>query len=47
MDIRPIRTDADDKAALREIPVLMEADPDAGTTEGDRLDILIAGTVTG
>ncbi len=40
MDIRPIRTDADCKAALKEISALMDADPDPGTPEGDRLDIL-------
>ena len=40
MDIRPIRTEADHQAALREISALMESDPDLGTPEGDRLDIL-------
>jgi HTH-type transcriptional regulator / antitoxin HigA len=40
MDIRPIRTNADYKATLKEISVLMETDPDLGTPEGDRLDIL-------
>jgi len=40
MDIRPIRTEADYKATLREISDLVDADPDAGTPEGDRLDIL-------
>ena len=38
--IRPVRTDADCKAALKEISALMDADPDLGTPEGDRLDIL-------
>jgi HTH-type transcriptional regulator/antitoxin HigA len=41
MDIRPIHTDADHKATLKEITALMESDPDAGTPEGDRLDILV------
>jgi HTH-type transcriptional regulator/antitoxin HigA len=41
MEIRPIHTEADYKATLREISVLMDADPDAGTPEGDRLDILV------
>ncbi len=41
MDIRPVRTKADYKAALREISALMEADPAPGTAEGDRLDILV------
>lgn len=40
MDIRPVRTQTDYKAALREISVLMELDPELGTPEGDRLDIL-------
>ena len=40
MDIRPIRTDADYKAALKEISALMEFDPELNTPEGDRLDIL-------
>ena len=40
MDIRPIHTEADYKATLKEISVLMESDPDLGTPEGDRLDIL-------
>lgn len=41
MDIRPIRTDADYRATLEEISRLMESDPDLGTPEGDRLDILV------
>ena len=40
MDIRPIHTEADYKATLKEISALMESDPDLGTPEGDRLDIL-------
>lgn len=40
MDIKPIRTEADYKAALKEISVLMENDPELGTPDGDRLDIL-------
>ena len=39
MDIRPIHTDADYRAALREVSALMSADPEPGTREGDRLDI--------
>lgn len=38
MQIRPIRTDADHGAALREIEALWGAD--VGTPEGDRLDVL-------
>jgi len=41
MHIQPIRNDADYKAALRQISTLMEADPEPGTPEGDRLDILV------
>jgi HTH-type transcriptional regulator/antitoxin HigA len=40
MDIHPIHTEADYKATLKEISALMEPDPDLGTPEGDRLDIL-------
>jgi HTH-type transcriptional regulator / antitoxin HigA len=38
MDIKPIKTDADHEAALREIEVLWGADE--GTPDGDRLDVL-------
>lgn len=40
MKIQPIRTEQDYKATLKAIAVLMDHDPDAGTPEGDRLDIL-------
>jgi HTH-type transcriptional regulator / antitoxin HigA len=40
MDIKPIRTEADYKASLKEISALMESDPEPGTADGDRLDIL-------
>ncbi len=40
MNIRPIHTDADYRAALADISVLMEADPVPSTPKGDRLDIL-------
>ncbi len=40
MEIRPIRNDADYKASLLEISTLMDLDPDAGSPDGDRLDIL-------
>ena len=40
MNIRPIHTKADYQATLKEISVLMESDPAAGTPDGDRLDIL-------
>ena len=38
MDIRPIKTEADYQAALKEIEALFEAAPN--TPEGDRLDVL-------
>ena len=40
MNIRPIRTKADYKAALQRVSALMETDPELGTAEGDELDIL-------
>ena len=40
MDIRPIRTEEDYKTTIKEISALMESDPDLGTLEGDRLDVL-------
>lgn len=40
MQIRPIRSQADYKATLKEISGLMESDPDLGTPQGDRLDVL-------
>jgi len=39
MEIKPIKTAADHRAALREIDQLWNAQPD--TPEGDRLDMLI------
>jgi HTH-type transcriptional regulator/antitoxin HigA len=39
MQIKPIRTKADHRAALKEIEVLMAARP--GTPEGERLDVLV------
>lgn len=41
MDIRPIHTKADHKATLKEISALMENDPEPGSPDGDRLDILV------
>lgn len=40
MEIRPIHTQADYKATLREVSALMESDPALGTPDGDRLDVL-------
>ena len=39
MEIRPIKTEADYEATLKEIEGLMFAD--AGSSEGDRLDVLV------
>lgn len=39
MDIRPIKTDADYRAALNDIENLMMTEPD--TIEGEKLDILV------
>jgi HTH-type transcriptional regulator/antitoxin HigA len=39
MQIRPIRTKADYKAALKEVEKLWDANP--GTAEGDRVDVLV------
>jgi HTH-type transcriptional regulator/antitoxin HigA len=38
MDIKPIKSDADYRATLKEIESLMTAEP--GTAEGERLDVL-------
>jgi HTH-type transcriptional regulator / antitoxin HigA len=40
MDIRPIRTQTDYEAGLDEIARLMAEDPQFGTADGDRLDVL-------
>ena len=40
MDIKPIRTKADHKAALKQVSRLVDLDPARGTAEGDLLDVL-------
>ncbi|MCL4745875.1 MAG: transcriptional regulator [Burkholderiaceae bacterium] len=40
MNIRPIRTKSDYKAALKVVSALVDRDPAPGTREGDRLDVL-------
>ena len=40
MEIRPIRTKSDYKAALKIVSVLVDADPKRGTPDGDRLEVL-------
>jgi HTH-type transcriptional regulator/antitoxin HigA len=39
MNVRPIRTKADHRWALKEVERLWDADP--GTPEGDRVDVLV------
>ena len=39
MDIKPIKTDADYRAALKEIENLMMAEAD--TPEGEKLDVMV------
>ena len=41
MDIRPIKTEADFAAMLREVLALVDLDPEADSPEGDRLDVLV------
>ncbi|PMS17626.1 transcriptional regulator [Trinickia dabaoshanensis] len=40
MDIHPIRTEADYRAALKAVSALVDMDPASGTPEGDELEIL-------
>jgi len=40
MNIRPIHTPADYKAALKDVSALIDRDPAPGTPQGDRLDVL-------
>ena len=40
MNIRPIHTHADYKAALKDVSALIDRDPAPGTPQGDRLDVL-------
>ena len=39
MNIKPMKTDADYRAALKEVELLMMAEPN--TPEGEKLDILV------
>ena len=41
MDIRPIRTEADYKAALREVSAYFDNEPEPGTEDGDRFEVLL------
>ena len=40
MNIRPIHNESAYKAALKEISILVDQDPEVGTQEGDRLEIM-------
>ncbi|WP_425129829.1 hypothetical protein [Burkholderia vietnamiensis] len=40
MDIRPLHTEDDYRAALAEVSALVDQDPEPGTPKGDRLEIL-------
>lgn len=42
MDIRPIRTDDDYETMLREIEPYFDREPEPGTAEADRFDVLSA-----
>ena len=41
MEIRPIRTDADYQAALGEVSAYFDNEPEPGTPEGDRFEVLL------
>ena len=41
MEIRPIHTNEDYKVALREVSAFFEIEPEPGTPEGDRFEILL------
>lgn len=41
MDIRPIHTKADYKAALREVAPYFENEPEPGTPEGDWFEVMV------
>lgn len=41
MEIRPIHTKADYKAALREVSAYFDNEPEPGTPDGDRFEVLL------
>ena len=41
MNIRPIRTEVDYKAVLREVSAYFDNEPEPGTEDGDRFEILL------
>lgn len=40
MEIKPIHTQADHRTALREVARLVDLDPEVGSPDGDRLEVL-------
>lgn len=41
MEIRPIHTDDDYEVALREVSAYFDNEPEPGTPEGDRFEVLL------
>lgn len=41
MNIRPIRTDQDYREALKDVSALFDNEPEPGTPEGDRFEVMI------
>lgn len=41
MDIRPIHTEADYRAALSEVSAYFDTEPEPGTPDGDRFEVLL------
>jgi HTH-type transcriptional regulator/antitoxin HigA len=41
MDIRPIHTESDYRAALREVAPFFENEPEPGSPEGDRFEVML------
>lgn len=41
MDLHPIRTEDDYRAAMREVSAFFDHEPEPGTPEGDRFEILL------
>lgn len=41
MNIRPIHTEDDYKAALRELSAYFDAEPEPGTEDGDRFEVML------
>jgi HTH-type transcriptional regulator/antitoxin HigA len=41
MEIRPIKTEEDYKAALREVSAFFDNEPEPGSADGDRFEVLI------